>query len=61
MTARIWPVAGLLAAALCATAALAQEWPSRPVRIVVPFSPGGIADTSARTIADRLAGRLHLQ
>jgi len=58
MAARIWPVAGLLAAALSAATALAQEWPNRPVRLVVPFSPGGIADTSARTIADRLAARL---
>jgi tripartite-type tricarboxylate transporter receptor subunit TctC len=56
MTGRIAAI--LLAAALCAGGAQAQEWPSKPVRIVVPFSPGGIADTSARTIADRLGARL---
>lgn len=37
---------------------MAQEWPSKQVRIIVPFSPGGIADTSSRTIAERLGARL---
>src|SRR6185369_12122825 len=41
-----------------AVPAAAQEWPNRSVRIVVPFSPGGIADTSARTIAEKLGTRL---
>jgi tripartite-type tricarboxylate transporter receptor subunit TctC len=43
---------------LLPAAAGAQDWPWKPVRIVVPFSPGGIADTSARTLADRLGARL---
>jgi tripartite-type tricarboxylate transporter receptor subunit TctC len=46
------------ALALGLPAAHAQTWPSKPVRLVVPFSPGGFADSSARAIADRLAARL---
>src|SRR5258707_10566944 len=33
----------------------AAEWPSRPVRIIAPSSPGGAADTFARLLADHLA------
>lgn len=34
--------------------ARAQAWPARPVRIVVPFTPGGSNDAMARPLADRL-------
>jgi tripartite-type tricarboxylate transporter receptor subunit TctC len=50
--------AGALLLGIVAGAACAQDWPSRPIRIVVPFSPGGVADTSARVVSDRLAARL---
>lgn len=47
-------------AALLATGPLwAQaQWPTRPVRIVVPFGAGGIADLTARTVGEALSHRL---
>ncbi len=50
----------LLPAGLLAAPALAQggPWPSRPLRVVVAFPPGGLTDTFGRMMADRLQAEL---
>jgi tripartite-type tricarboxylate transporter receptor subunit TctC len=48
----------LLLLALFSTALHAQIYPSRPVRVIVPFPPGGTTDIVARLVADRLGATL---
>lgn len=51
---------GLSAVSL--TAAFAQsDYPNKPIRLVVPFAPGGVTDTSARIIAEHMGKRLGKQ
>ncbi len=43
---------------LVATAALANTWPSRPIKLIVPFPAGGPTDTASRILGQKLAERL---
>ena len=47
-----------VAAAFAASGAIAQAWPSRPVKIIVPTTAGGTTDAVARSVANELSARI---
>jgi tripartite-type tricarboxylate transporter receptor subunit TctC len=53
--------AGVAALAAVPRFAWAQSYPTRPVRIIVPFAPGGVSDTTTRLIGQWLSERLGQQ
>ncbi len=58
-THRALRAAALLAGIALAGSALAQtSWPDKPITMIVPFPPGGVADTVARPVAEALAREL---
>ena len=57
------PLVAALAAALAAAPApaLAQQYPDKPIRLIVPFPPGGSNDIVGRLMANELTGRIGQQ
>ena len=51
-------LAGLALASGAATAQSPDNWPSRPIKFIVPVPPGGAADVMARMLAEQLSGKL---
>ncbi|MGE0747137.1 MAG: Bug family tripartite tricarboxylate transporter substrate binding protein [Rhodospirillales bacterium] len=58
MTIRRLLIAAAAAAALVPAAAAAQAWPTKPIRILLGFAPGGAQDLVGRLLADHLAKAL---
>jgi tripartite-type tricarboxylate transporter receptor subunit TctC len=56
---RYWyKFAAVLLFSVCSAAAFAQTWPDRPIKLVVPFPPGGASDAAGRIYAQYLTGKL---
>jgi tripartite-type tricarboxylate transporter receptor subunit TctC len=61
MNRRYASIAGLVAvtaALLMPQLACAQNYPTRPIRLILPFGPGGVADVTARIVTEKLGEKL---
>jgi tripartite-type tricarboxylate transporter receptor subunit TctC len=51
-------LAALATMLACASGALAQGWPNRPIRMIVPYTPGGYTDLMARLVGQKISDAL---
>ena len=47
--------------ACCCGSAMAQNWPTRPIRFILPFAPGGVADITARIMGQKMSENIGQQ
>lgn len=59
--ARVFAIALVAAASLCGTPSIAQTYPDRPIRLIVPYPPGGAADIVGRSLGHKLNDSLGQQ
>lgn len=57
-TLAFFVVAGSIVSIVSAAPSFAQNYPTKPIRLIVPFAPGGGSDLLARTVAQKLTGQL---
>ncbi len=55
---RIFAAAAMALAATAGTPALAQDYPSHPIRLIIPYSAGGVTDVVGRALAEQSGKRL---
>ncbi len=55
---KILVVTALTLAAACGSAMAQQNWPTKPIKIIVPFPPGQASDTIARVVGERMSKSL---
>ncbi|MGH8786913.1 MAG: Bug family tripartite tricarboxylate transporter substrate binding protein [Cupriavidus necator] len=51
-------IAGLAATHTAPTALAAEAWPAKPIKVIVPYTPGGSTDTVSRVVFERVSQRL---
>src|SRR5712691_8269079 len=54
-------IVALLAVLLVSGSVLAEQYPTKPVKVIVPFPPGGVTDIAGRLIAQKLSEKLGQQ
>jgi tripartite-type tricarboxylate transporter receptor subunit TctC len=58
MSMRVRFVVAVAATVIAATAAVAQQWPTRPIRVISPFAAGSASDTTGRVVLDQVSQNL---
>jgi len=53
-----WKVVAAIVLCACVGVASAQSWPARPLKVIVPFTPGSATDIVARMVTERLSSQL---